>query len=310
MWRKLDNWTAFTDGYHTWINDKYGVQERLNSQRFLLEGDLAPPLVNGASGSASASAAPTQPAPGVFPVILEVAQGLDSAAGTVCKYAECGKFGKALDKVDKIRDDLTTSVEFTRWIAGQVNLEDVSRSFLDFYGVSKGTQDAIIANIPAVHDYFLGPVGGPKADLPGTPEISSPRVYSTLGDVRVVVDGTALGANPPPLDMPSHNGTGVDSQSFIIMDKTAQGWAAGNSSPATGCSSDGIGVVIRKWTDTEIVLGFGSNYADPYIFSPGDTVEFDLERPGGQLTVSKGNACESNEVDAGTGGWAQATVQP
>lgn len=34
VWRKADNWTAFTDGYHTWINGPFGLQERLNTQRF------------------------------------------------------------------------------------------------------------------------------------------------------------------------------------------------------------------------------------------------------------------------------------
>jgi hypothetical protein len=31
VWRKADNWTAFTDGYWTWINGPFGVQKRLNS---------------------------------------------------------------------------------------------------------------------------------------------------------------------------------------------------------------------------------------------------------------------------------------
>lgn len=34
VWRKADNFTAFTDGYRTWVNGPFGVQERLNSQRF------------------------------------------------------------------------------------------------------------------------------------------------------------------------------------------------------------------------------------------------------------------------------------
>lgn len=34
VWRKADNWTAFTDGYRTWINGPYGLEQRLNSQRF------------------------------------------------------------------------------------------------------------------------------------------------------------------------------------------------------------------------------------------------------------------------------------
>jgi uncharacterized protein YkwD len=30
VWRKADNWTAFTDGYRTWLSGPFGVQERLN----------------------------------------------------------------------------------------------------------------------------------------------------------------------------------------------------------------------------------------------------------------------------------------
>src|SRR5207247_1285056 len=34
VWRKADNWTAYTDGYHSWVNGPNGVQERLNTERF------------------------------------------------------------------------------------------------------------------------------------------------------------------------------------------------------------------------------------------------------------------------------------
>ena len=40
VWRKSDNWTAFTDGYRTWLNGPYGLQERLNSRRFPWEDGL------------------------------------------------------------------------------------------------------------------------------------------------------------------------------------------------------------------------------------------------------------------------------
>jgi hypothetical protein len=39
VWRRADNWTAFTDGYHTWVNGPSGVQERLNTQRFRFEAN-------------------------------------------------------------------------------------------------------------------------------------------------------------------------------------------------------------------------------------------------------------------------------
>lgn len=34
VWRKADNWTAFTDGYRTWINGPLGLQTRLNTELF------------------------------------------------------------------------------------------------------------------------------------------------------------------------------------------------------------------------------------------------------------------------------------
>jgi len=34
VWRKADNWTAFTDGSRTWVRGPYGVQVRSNDQRF------------------------------------------------------------------------------------------------------------------------------------------------------------------------------------------------------------------------------------------------------------------------------------
>ena len=39
VWRKVDNWTAFTDGYRTWINGPNGIQQRLNTERFSWEKD-------------------------------------------------------------------------------------------------------------------------------------------------------------------------------------------------------------------------------------------------------------------------------
>ena len=40
-WRKADNWTAFTDGYRTWINGPNGLVQRLNTERFEWEADYA-----------------------------------------------------------------------------------------------------------------------------------------------------------------------------------------------------------------------------------------------------------------------------
>ena len=42
VWRKADNWTAFTDGYRSWINGPNGLVQRLNTERFEWEADYAP----------------------------------------------------------------------------------------------------------------------------------------------------------------------------------------------------------------------------------------------------------------------------
>jgi hypothetical protein len=53
VWRKADNWTAFTNGYHTWINGPNGLVMRLNSERFSWEANpQGLPLVDGNAGGA------------------------------------------------------------------------------------------------------------------------------------------------------------------------------------------------------------------------------------------------------------------
>lgn len=43
VWRKLDNFTAFTDGYRSWVNGPLGLQQRLNTEQFDWERATAPP---------------------------------------------------------------------------------------------------------------------------------------------------------------------------------------------------------------------------------------------------------------------------
>ena len=40
VWRKADNWTAYTDGYRTWINGPLGLQSRLNTERLPWEASV------------------------------------------------------------------------------------------------------------------------------------------------------------------------------------------------------------------------------------------------------------------------------
>jgi len=42
VWRKADNWTAFTDGARSWLNGPSGVQSRGNNGRFAWESPATP----------------------------------------------------------------------------------------------------------------------------------------------------------------------------------------------------------------------------------------------------------------------------
>jgi hypothetical protein len=63
VWRKLDNFTAFTDGERTWVNGPFGLQERRNTERFDWEAVPAP-----------TPAPPPTPSPPV-PVLLAEGRG-------------------------------------------------------------------------------------------------------------------------------------------------------------------------------------------------------------------------------------------
>jgi hypothetical protein len=64
VWRKSDNWTAYTDGYRTWVNGPFGLEERLNTERFPWEND---PVV---TPTPVPTAVPVTPTPNVPTVYL------------------------------------------------------------------------------------------------------------------------------------------------------------------------------------------------------------------------------------------------
>ena len=68
VWRKADNWTAFTDGYRTWINGPNGVEQRLNTERFAWEPVPTPTPVPPTQTPAP-SPSPTPSPPTVEPAL-------------------------------------------------------------------------------------------------------------------------------------------------------------------------------------------------------------------------------------------------
>ena len=66
-WRKADNWTAFTNGYMTWINGPDGLVNRLNTDRFPWEKEAPPAAAPVTAPPVSASSAPAVAAPASGP---------------------------------------------------------------------------------------------------------------------------------------------------------------------------------------------------------------------------------------------------
>jgi hypothetical protein len=76
VWRKADNWTAFTDGYRTWVNGPNGLEGRLNTQRFPWEAnpDRLPVVPDSPYG-------PRPPAPPYSGPLLKVAPLASAVSG-------------------------------------------------------------------------------------------------------------------------------------------------------------------------------------------------------------------------------------
>jgi hypothetical protein len=62
VWRKADNWTAFTNGATTWLNGPNGLQSRSNSDRFPWEA-AAPASSSGTPSAPAAAPSPPPPPP-------------------------------------------------------------------------------------------------------------------------------------------------------------------------------------------------------------------------------------------------------
>ncbi|MBV9121483.1 MAG: hypothetical protein JOZ39_12305 [Chloroflexi bacterium] len=60
-WRKADNWTAFTDGYRTWIRIPTGIANRLNTERLPGEAQQPDPQAPAPAPASPAPSASSQP---------------------------------------------------------------------------------------------------------------------------------------------------------------------------------------------------------------------------------------------------------
>ncbi len=110
VWRKSDNFTAFTDGYRSWVNGPYGIQQRLNSERFAWERDPETPATPPLDSSYMESVVLVRANERDMFIVRKNGQGwviekgegclslVGSAGGTVLVYSP-GSFGAAGSKI-------------------------------------------------------------------------------------------------------------------------------------------------------------------------------------------------------------------
>src|SRR4051794_41446926 len=75
VWRKIDNFTAFTDGYRTWVNGPYGLQTRLNTESFPWESTSGAPRPSAPTGASRTPSGREVLTEYLFPVIAPPLDG-------------------------------------------------------------------------------------------------------------------------------------------------------------------------------------------------------------------------------------------
>jgi len=193
-WRKADNWTAFTNGYQTWINGPQGLVNRLNTERFSWEGDQSGGTV---ITSSSASGSPAASTPSIDPTHLPLGDGhyLQSAkSGYIFSCQTSFTGGGAFANGPWIHDNTWDSTGKIA-VSGQVPWPDHSFSM-----TSDGTTRHIVTNDLPNHTTGIFPVSSSDRASHYDRNPNSIRAQSLTYD---------LPANPTPAAQPACLGMGA-----------------------------------------------------------------------------------------------------
>ena len=178
VWRKADNWTAFTNGARTWVNGPFGVMERANDERFSWEG-VAPPSAT--SGGPTATAEQTaldmingsRQALGVPPVVMDEAIR-QVARAHAADMAARNYFGhytpEGASPFDQMRSAgiaFGTAAENIGWGQGYANPTDSVRANHDVMMAETPPNDGHRRNIlnPALHRVGIGVAQAPDGKV-------------------------------------------------------------------------------------------------------------------------------------------------
>lgn len=114
VWRKVDNFTAFTDGATTWVNGPNGLQSRPNGVRFSWERDPIQPsgaAFSPATGGGTAPAATPTPTPRATSTVTRSPTPTPrsgsgrSTSGSAGDEKNCGDFASQAEAQAALRKD-------------------------------------------------------------------------------------------------------------------------------------------------------------------------------------------------------------
>ncbi len=98
QWRKADNFTAFTDGFRSWVNGPCGLEMRLNSQRFPWEANPEGLPVVPSACQAQAPVAP--PAPILPPQPVPIIEF--TADANPIRVGDCTRLRWNVENIDRV----------------------------------------------------------------------------------------------------------------------------------------------------------------------------------------------------------------
>ncbi|MHB8619916.1 MAG: C39 family peptidase [Chloroflexota bacterium] len=154
VWRKADNWTAFTNGYQTWINGPTGLVTRFNDEWF--EWEAYPAETDGVPvhEAPPASASPTEVSLGS---LIHVDQTMDNcgpaAIAEVLRYYGIMKSQRELQSILRPNDPTGMTTSVIAPYAGSIGM----RALVSTNGTNRLLKALVRGGFPAIVEQVVSP---------------------------------------------------------------------------------------------------------------------------------------------------------
>ncbi|HEX2922589.1 MAG TPA: FxLYD domain-containing protein, partial [Chloroflexota bacterium] len=261
VWRKADNWTAFTNGDRSWINGPNGVEDRPNSERFAWEADQAPAETMAPAPKPSPTPVLSAPqTPPTIPTPTPPAAPTAQPAANIRVLSTNTIPGAELDANrvyitgEIVNDGPTPAYNIT-----------VSGQLLDVSGAAMASNSQVFPYLGAgdkigyrVDVKILTPYANQQGVVKVTGRTSSPTIYKMLSVAGKAMEKSAQGT--------AQDGT----QSMSLH---YPGTITNNTASTMTLN------VLYVWflDDQNNVIWAESTYISPNGLAPGGTFDFDVE---------------------------------